>query len=179
MIFAFDKDKTYFALEDGDFDANVWYYEASEENLPCWHPHDGMLIYVNTRNYRIIDLIKYCVKVPTELSFETIHDFYEDVWALLQENGYTNDEEYRLDITLVNSEEAYYLTKHGIINRDDKLTYVSGQMSPEIAANLPRDLSPVERIKAYCRAENEFYKTKDTEIMLFSTDEPGVKIVKI
>lgn len=178
MIFAYDSDKIYFALEDGDFSGSR-YFEKNEENLPCWHPHDGVLIYVNTRNNRIVDLIRYYAKIPSELSFETIHDFYEDVWNLLQENGYTKEDEYRLRITLANSSEAYYLSKFGIINRDDKLMYVSGDMSPEIAANLPKEFHALERIKAYYRAENEFYKSKNIPVMLFSTNEPGVKILEI
>jgi hypothetical protein len=179
MIFSYDKDKIYFALEEGELNSNFKYFEKNQDNLPCWHPHDGMLIYIYTRNYRIVDLIKYYAKVPSELSFETLHDFYEDVWNILQKNGYKKEDEFRLNIVLANSSEAYYVSKYGVTNRDDKLTYVSGDMSPEIAAHLPRELSALERIKEYYRAENEFYKTQNIPIMLFSTNEPGVKIVDL
>ena len=179
MIFSYGTDTIYFALKEDDFDYNYPYIDPKEENLPCWHPHDGMLINVETSNYRILDLIRYYVKIPSELSVATLRDFYDDVWEALQDNGYTKEDEYSLCITIANSSEAYCVSKFGITTRDDKLTYVSGRMSPEIAANLPRDLSPVERIKAYYRAENEFYKTNNTEIMLFSTDEPGVKIINL
>ena len=178
MIFAYDKDKIYFACTyDSLYDKQ--YQCPTEENLPCWHPHEGMLIYVNTNKPRIADLVRYLVKVPTELSFETIRHFYEDVWEVLQKNGYTNEEAYTLDFTIANAHEAYYLTKNGITDRDDKLTVVSGSMLPELAASLPKDLSPIERLKAYQRLENEYCARQNLPILLLSTDKAGVTVVDI
>ena len=179
MIFSYGADKIYFALEEDDFDYNYPYIDPKEENLPCWHPHDGMLINVETSNYRILDLIRYYVKIPSELSVATLRDFYDDVWEVLQGNGYTKEDEYRLHITIANSSEAYCVSKFGITTRDDKLTYVSGDMSPEIACGLPNELSPIEKIKAYYRKENEYYRNTNTPILLLSTDEPGVKIINL
>ena len=179
MIFAYDKDRIYFSHSYDSLYEQEYYFNPIEENLPCWHPHEGMLIYVNTNRPRIVDLIRYFVNIPTELSFESLNGFYEDIWSTLRENGYTNDAAYRLDVTIANAHEAYYLSKLGITDRDDKQTTVSGSMSPELAASISRDLSPIERIKAYYRLENSFFGRKDLPILLLSTDEPGVKLVDL
>ena len=179
MIFAYDKDKIYFACSYDSLKEEEYYQCPIEENLPCWHPHDGMLIYVNTNNPRIVDLVRYFVKIPTELSFETMHCFYEDVWDVLQKNGYTNSEAYTLNFTIANAHEAYYLTIDGISNRDDKLTAVSGDMFLELDSAVSKELPPIERIKAYQRLENDYFARKNLPILLLNTAEEGVTVVDI
>ena len=179
MIFAYDKDKIYFACSYDSLKEEEYYQCPTEENLPCWHPHEGMLIYVNTDNPRIVDLVRYFVKIPTELSFETVRHFHEDVWSVLQKNGYTNNKAYTLDFTIANAHEAYYLTKLGITDRDDKMTAVSGSMSPELDSAVLKELPPIERIKAYQRLENEYFARKNLPILLLNTAEEGVTVVDI
>ena len=179
MIFTYDKDRIYFALNLHSLREREYYQCPIEENLPCWHPHDGMLIYVYTTIPRITDLIRYSVHIPTELSFGTIRDFYEEIWSVLCDNGYTNDKAYELEIVIASSSEVYCLTKSGIIDRDNKLTPVFGDIYTELSAAVPKDLPPIDRIKAYYRLENDFLKRKSLPIILLSTDENGAKLVDL
>ena len=179
MIFAYDQDKIYFACGEYDLNDRKYYMNPTEENLPVWHPHEGMLIYVNTNNQRIVDLIKYSVNIPKELSFETLNSFYEDIWECLRREKYKNPDAYRLTITIANSRDAYYLNKNGITDRDDKLTPVSGGVSLELIDDSLFELTPVERIKEYIRIENEFYGRKTSPILFLSTDEYGAKLIDL
>jgi hypothetical protein len=101
------------------------------------------------------------------------------VWSVLQKNGYTNSKAYTLDFTIANAHEAYYLTKLGITDRDDKMTAVSGSMSPELDSAVSKDLPPIERIKAYQRLENEYFARKNLPILLLNTAKEGVTVVDI
>jgi hypothetical protein len=182
MTFAYGKDVIYFAtnylsleVDDGDF----YYDNPTEENLPCWHPHEGMFIYVRTENARLVDLIRYYVDIPKELSFASISRLQEDIWDVFAENGYKSHEAYSVEITIADGKDAYHINSKGIIDRDDKQSAISGAFSTGLDNKMLKGLSPVERLKEYYRIRNEYYQRKNTPILLFSTDKKGVEIIEL
>ena len=177
MIFAYDKDRIYFGSNLYSFEGEKCRYMENpyEENMPFWHPHEGMVIEVRSANARILDLIRYTVKVPQNLTFESVQQFQRDVRAMLEKNGYEKDAGYSYMIVLADARDVYYLYDNGLLDRDDKLTPVSGDCQEVLCERVSRDLSPVERIKAYFKLENDYRIKKETPIFLFNTAEPGFR----
>ena len=179
MIYAYDKDGIYFATDIFDLADYRYYLNPTEDNLPVWHPHENMLIYVDCTVARITDLIRYNVEVPKTLTPATVHDFYEEVRELIISNGYTNNKAYSLFISIADGQEIFLISKLGIISHGDRRQPIGGDNDRVLTLTLSPDLSPVEAIKEYYRNANEHTHRANKPFLLANTAEEGVKLVEL
>ena len=184
MIYAYDKDGIIFAervYRDFEGNANCTQKTDSEEHFPMWHPHENMLIYINSDNKRIIDIIRYEVDVPKELSHEILVDFYERICKALDARGYTpTKERYEFAIIIANNQVAYNLCGRGIVTIDDKLTPISGEFSgfgAGLGISIPMDLSPRERLLYYFDGFEKLRQVRRFPIALMRTNTKDIVIV--
>lgn len=183
MIFAYDEDRVLFASNYYEIDVELlgdrYYGNPTEENLPCWHPYKGMLAYVDSLNCRITDLIRYCVTIPEELSFETLEILYQDIIDVLKKNRFKTNESRDFTLYIADSDTVYMLTRLGIVFRESRNKKISGKCLDALSHKIPDGLSAEERVKEYYRLENGFYRRQNIPILTFRPDEDGVRIVEL
>ena len=184
MIFAYDKDRIYFAFDKYDIDDDpaffpYYYKNPTEENLPCWHPHEGMLIYVSSPNARITDLIRYYVKIPTEISFVYAEDLYRAITDLLKRNGYETFESKDYWVVIANSVEGYRISGGGVIDRLEHDGMLGGGNRIISDSVSKEEIPPLEAIKEYFRKEHSYIDRKNDSIIVMNTAESGVQIVEL